>query len=436
MNRSPYTWFCLPALLFFSLPCFATTPRFYINIEGAFESQGTNDTVSVHTSAELLDRMVKIPRQNAEWLTVEEEKAWAVASYAFITARSTMRLRQDSGTSGTINMVPAFFTVKTADDLGQPKAKLLTNAQVEIGFRLKTNKNARMSPSPESIHWIWKAYPSDYAKPEEDPTTAPRVFKEVILSLASDGERQENLHVFRPINRSYQKAQPSDLQNSLPYPEHHPRRIILSIFSLPVMGVWIVALVLVRKKHPGILVGTILIGFVVNLFCARLLHESAAQRAYIKAISKAEIYTPVMEHLLAQTYDTFNFQTDKKILENLTHIDAPFKAEVFKEFNQQLLRNQATGNRTRIHRIKLIDCKLDDVYAQRNNRFGFEVDCRWEVEGYVGHASHLHKRVFEQHGRFKISGDRNYYAYTWRIVSGELLEKKQLLDEAEWKPTS
>ncbi|MEM9382486.1 MAG: hypothetical protein AAGB93_21210 [Planctomycetota bacterium] len=132
----------------------------------------------------------------------------------------------------------------------------------------------------------------------------------------------------------------------------------------------------------------------------------------------------VFEPLHENIYRAFDYTDESDVYDALAQsVDGPLLESLYDEVYRSLVLQEAGGAVSRVAEVRHLDLGVDTVgVVGEEDRPGFVVDARWQVDGAVYHWGHAHTRTNEYRARYTVhAADEG-----WRIAASEVLEQRRV----------
>ena len=370
---------------------------------------------------ELLDRFLPPDRSEPEFLQKSEEPALQARVVELFRRRIPVRLNQHTSRWEFVS-----WNIQRADDVGQPHATLMRDGFLEIDLRavpLHSSDAETIPPVPSGtaphVTLTWNLFAADGVNPEEDAGTTQRAREEMVAMIRIE-DGPQRLVVFRRGKDSQTwTANASRAMNPL---AQHGELLQVRPDS--------------RRSIAGLLALTFLIGCIatwksrrsflrrlgLSLLCLLLTIALAFYAWTLRPRPAHAQLQPMMQKLLDEIYGAFDYEQESDMFDQLAQcISGPMLESAYNEFYKNLLVRKVDDKLMKVYR-----CDVEFCEALAPAR----LQCRWMIDGYIGHLSHLHKKIIEHEAVVALAPESG----KWKIADLRILSQKVRLDETRrWK---
>ena len=320
-----------------------------------------------------------------------------------------------------VPVTPVFvdFEVREADPKLVPLfpafgAKALTQMRLRIDYPVK-------SP-PDAIGIVWAGFPLE---PEWRAAGAAQEPMPVIARLAvGGGETSISFRHDEPEfvwHRDPAAAGPRfDAVPVAPTPER-PRLHLASVLAL--LGCVLALLLGGRERRrrwaPRLLPTTaIAVPLLWPLLVVELPFAGAA--ALPDEAEAAAIFAP----LHANIYRAFDYAAEGEIYDALARsVDGALLDTLYDQVYRGLVMAEHGGAVSRVQAVRPMEAEVESIgLLPPDDRPGFVVRARWQVDGIVRHWGHSHWRTNEHEARYTVAAGPD----GWRIVASTVLDQKRV----------
>jgi len=406
--------------LFFWLfmPCFAVKPQFFIRLE--VDQLPTGLELRIFSSMELLDRFVASDRPRPEFAEAAELVDLEERSLALIRDRVVFSLNGQT-------VAPRFIERRTevAEDTGAEEGLTFMQGGFHIlRFAYSCPEDAAL----ESVEIQWPLFVADVVESAEDLISTQRYKEEVVAhirttdepyaggltggkSIVTNHQATARLHVFQKSDPVYTWSRRAALETTLGSQlivTDPPLRKPLGFAAL--LGVFGFALLYrARRYRYALMLLPLVIACAIYAWSAKPRIPSAQR-------------TETMSALLETIYHAFDHEDERDVLAQLSRcIHGPMLQKVYQEFYQSLAQRRDTETLMQVASVEVLNA---------SDKSDGRIECSWRVNGYIGHWSHLHKKINRQSAIYRITPIDGH----WKITDSHIVDQQAELDETtRWK---
>lgn len=132
------------------------------------------------------------------------------------------------------------------------------------------------------------------------------------------------------------------------------------------------------------------------------------------------IFEPLHENI----YRAFDYTADSDVYDALSQsVDGDLLATLYDEVYRSLVLQEAGGAVSRVAEVRHDDIAVESIgVVGEQQRPGFTLNVKWQVDGVVFHWGHAHSRTNEYRARYTVhAADEG-----WRIMASEPLEQRRV----------
>lgn len=131
----------------------------------------------------------------------------------------------------------------------------------------------------------------------------------------------------------------------------------------------------------------------------------------------------IFRPLHANIYRAFDYAEESDVYDALERsVEGALLDTLYGEIYRGLVMQEEGGAVSRVEAVRPLETAVTSIGRLDDDRPGFEVETRWQVDGAVHHWGHSHERTNEYHARYAVvSGERG-----WRIASHQTLEQRRV----------
>lgn len=282
-------------------------------------------------------------------------------------------------------------------------------------------------PVPDTISFIWKAYPTDLLS-----IAVPRPKLTIAAELVAQGVRNQiTFTEFEPEHVWHAEAGGIDARlTAVPKPVAPRSRIARAVWigALGVVGLALVFGPSRRERRRGI--GRT-IGFLLTVGAIGLIGRSGAGDALPNDVEAKAIF----EGLHTNLYRAFDYAEESAIYDALSRsVDGPLLEQLYLTIHRSLVMQEEGGAVSRVRAVRrdqvaielvgMVEASIghglkDGPAKERGEIPSFVVRCRYEVDGRVTHWGHSHDRTYAYEARYTIAARE----VGWRIAEAEILSQ-------------
>jgi hypothetical protein len=132
----------------------------------------------------------------------------------------------------------------------------------------------------------------------------------------------------------------------------------------------------------------------------------------------------VFQPLHSNVYRAFDYTQDEDIYDALaTSVDGALLARLYDEVYRSLVMQEEGGAVSRVDEVRYTASDVRDIgVVGAEDRVGFVVEARWEVDGSVSHWGHAHRRTNEYRAEYTVTATDA----GWRITDSRMLEQRRI----------
>ncbi|MEM7384293.1 MAG: hypothetical protein AAF514_05050 [Verrucomicrobiota bacterium] len=335
------------------------------------------------------EEWVRIPRENGDFIEIEEQQAARPLIESFLANRNPVRLDGRPVQPKLVRL--QFFGLDINDFARNAEPRRVSTYQARIGIIL-----SYPTPQPPTrANLVWESFSpgASFLKSRifihEDPPT--RAF------LTKDQPEWSGSRNAPPSAQTTDPLPPVNRKNRFPTP----------LFFLPLM-VWLSTAV-ARKAHLQIMTAG---GIFALLAIAWLPHQGKAEDT-IRPADQIRI----TESLVRRIYESFEQPTEESIYDALSqNVGGNLLEPLYLEFRQGLEIKEQGGAMARIRSLQFEKRK---AHGSSFDKEGFPVlttTCQWTAEGTIDHWGHRHRRINRYKADFTIAGTDG----GWRVIGNEI----------------
>lgn len=269
---------------------------------------------------------------------------------------------------------------------------------------------------PRRVAMTWGPYPPDYVLGSgvlEGPDGAPPL--EVVAHLAAAGRRSRIVFSEHAPRHVWQGDAASAEELFLPVPEVPEAGGVGATVAAGALwaigGIGVLAALLRRRRKLALLAGSVLAaaaGFAVG---------RAADAPLPDREQALAIFRPLHENI----YRAFDYVRESDVYDALARsVHGDLLDELYDEIYRSLVLQEEGGAVSEVQAVRHMETAVEDVGPRDpDGRPGFDVVCRWQVDGAVFHWGHSHWRTNEYRARYGVRATGG----GWRIVDSQVLEQ-------------
>lgn len=285
--------------------------------------------------------------------------------------------------------------------------------------------------APQQVSIVWGSFPLDV-----DQSTAEHAFyREIQAQVVASG--MSEIVRFTDLEPQYIWHAPaagtkSDHLLAVPAPPA-PETINWPLASMAVAGGWLVlalgGLTLApRLRH----------GRGATALAATLPAAAVAAWAVIP-VWNVETHSPfeqsrrlpttqealaIFQPLHTNIYRAFDYVDESDVYDALARsVDGPLLDTLYNQIYRSLIMQDQGGAVSRVETVTPVETEITSIGAlPPDDRIGFSVLARWQVEGAVYHWGHSHRRTSEYLAEYNVVEA----ADGWRIAGNRVLEQKRI----------
>ncbi|KAA3605481.1 MAG: hypothetical protein DWQ01_19375 [Planctomycetota bacterium] len=128
----------------------------------------------------------------------------------------------------------------------------------------------------------------------------------------------------------------------------------------------------------------------------------------------------IFRPLHANLYRAFDYTAESDVYDALAaSVDGPLLENLYEQIYRGLIQQEQGGAVSRVQAVRHIQVEVGSIgQLPEDGRPGFEVQCRWQVDGRVTHWGHSHDRTNEYLARYQVVQAEA----GWRIGGSQMLE--------------
>lgn len=142
----------------------------------------------------------------------------------------------------------------------------------------------------------------------------------------------------------------------------------------------------------------------------------------------AAIFTPLHRNI----YRAFDYVEEGEIYDALARsVEGELLDNLYNQVYRSLIMHEEGGAVSRVSAVRTIDAAVESVGLLKDldDRPGFQVLAKWQVDGVVRHWNHAHYRTNEYEARYTVVQSE----HGWRIADNVILGQKRI-DEGDQPP--
>jgi hypothetical protein len=126
----------------------------------------------------------------------------------------------------------------------------------------------------------------------------------------------------------------------------------------------------------------------------------------------------LLSQLLKNTYRAFDFREESDIYDKLAiSNDGELLSEVYLQTKKSMVIENQGGIRAKVKKVQVLQAE-----ATATDREGLSYNCKWEVQGTVGHWGHIHRRINQYHAIVNVVPVDG----VWKMTALDIIEEVRL----------
>ena len=359
-----------------------------------------------------LESFLALPREDADFLSVAEQKASRKAIEAYFADANPIAI--DGITVKPVVERLDFFGLDFKDFAKPAEQKRVSAVNARVGIILTYSTKG----TPDKVDLTWNMFNDNVWGVES-------------VCFAFDQGRR--LDFARYQNENFQWTNPGRKVNLDVSPVEvtlEPRPVwsvsLLSAASLSCCLLFALGLLKEGGRRPRTYIAVSML-LIIGLCClpfSRMTFASPLQPPPKISNEKAET---VFKTLHKNIYRAFDYHTDSEVYDALAKsAEGSFQETLFRQINQSLKMQEQGGAVSRITDVQWESIETDagatsgtsEVYDERS----FAVTSTWNVAGTVEHWGHIHERTNQYQAVFYLEPVDG----TWKLTGMNLLDQQRL----------